>query len=240
MDYTGGGVSVKKKIAIVDDEPDIVELLSYSLHKENFLTESFSDGAAFIRHISENNADLIILDLMLPGYTGIEICKIIKASPEKKNIPIIMLTAKDSETDRVLGLELGADDYIVKPFSVKELIARVKAVLRRTSCPQEKNKEETNLVKYKELVIDRDKFSIKVCGKTADLTFTEFKILEILVSKPDRVFSREVLLEKLWGSEKIVIDRTIDVHVVKIREKIGKYGKFIKAVRGVGYKFEAF
>ncbi len=232
-------MSFKKKIAIVDDEPDITELLKTGLQKENYSTEVFSDGYSFVRYISKNKPDLVILDLMLPGYTGIEICKIMKADPDKKDVPIIMLTAMDSETDKVLGLELGADDYIVKPFSMKELTARIKAVIRRIAGVETDKDEGKGILKVLDLTIDKDKFEVKNGEKKIFLTATEFKILDILASKPGRVFSRDAILEKLWGSEKIVIDRTIDVHIVKIREKIGKYGKLIKSVRGVGYKFES-
>lgn len=232
-------MSYKKKIAVVDDEPDITELLKTGLQKENYSTEIFSDGYSFVRYISKNKPDLVILDLMLPGYTGIEICKLMKADPNKKDVPIIMLTAMDSETDKVLGLELGADDYIVKPFSMKELTARIKAVIRRTSGVEPTQEEEKGILSVLDMTIDREKYEVKTGEKKVFLTTTEFKILEILASKPGRVFSRDSILEKLWGSEKIVIDRTIDVHIVKIREKIGKYGKFIKSVRGVGYKFES-
>ncbi|MBN1620208.1 response regulator transcription factor [candidate division WOR-3 bacterium] len=235
----GGALSYKKKIAVVDDEPDITELLKTGLQKENYSTEIFSDGYSFVRYISKNKPDLVILDLMLPGYTGIEICKLMKADPNKKDVPIIMLTAMDSETDKVLGLELGADDYIVKPFSMKELTARIKAVIRRTSGVEPTQEEEKGILSVLDMTIDREKYEVKTGEKKVFLTTTEFKILEILASKPGRVFSRDSILEKLWGSEKIVIDRTIDVHIVKIREKIGKYGKFIKSVRGVGYKFES-
>ncbi|MBN1150059.1 response regulator transcription factor [candidate division WOR-3 bacterium] len=226
----------QKLVAVVDDEPDIVELITYSLKKDNFSTESFTDGISFMNYLSKNRPDLVILDIMLPGLSGIEICKKVRSNPQTKNLPIIILTAKDTETDKVLGLELGADDYVVKPFSVKELISRVKSVMRRTY--ERESEEEKKTIDYRGLVIDREKFTVQVDGKNVDLTVTEFRILEILASKPDRVFSRDSILEKLWGSEKIVIDRTIDVHIVKIREKIGKYGKNIKAVRGIGYKFE--
>jgi len=225
---------MKPLIAIVDDEPDILELLSYNLKKENFEVEEFSNSLKFLDWIKKNKPNLIILDLMIPDVDGIEICKILKKDERTAKIPIIMLTAKGSETDKVLGLELGADDYIVKPFSIKELIARVKAVLRRINT----NSQKESIKKIDELLIDSNKFEVKIGEKKIDLTTTEFKILSILLERPGWVFSREQLLDRLWEGDKIVIDRTIDVHITQLRKKLGKYGQFIKSIRGVGYKFE--
>ena len=221
-------------IAIVDDEQDIVELISYNLKRENYKTMEFFEGEKFLRFVEKKHFDLVILDLMLPGVDGLEICRRMKSNEILSDIPIIMITAKDSEADRVVGLEIGADDYIVKPFSVRELIARVKAVLRRV----ERKTVEKNVLEVEDLLIDRDKYLVKIKGKIIDLTPTEFRILYILFSKPGRVFGRETLLEKLWGMDKIVLDRTIDVHIVKLRKKLGKYGKYIKSIRGIGYKVE--
>lgn len=221
-------------IAIVDDEQDIVELISYNLKRENYKTMEFFEGEKFLRFVEKKHFDLVILDLMLPGVDGLEICRRMKSNEILSDIPIIMITAKDSEADRVVGLEIGADDYIVKPFSVRELIARVKAVLRRV----ERKTVEKNVLEVEDLLIDRDKYLVKIKGKIIDLTPTEFRILYILFSKPGRVFGRETLLEKLWGMDKIVLDRTIDVHVVKLRKKLGEYGKYIKSIRGIGYKVE--
>jgi phosphate regulon transcriptional regulator PhoB len=225
---------MKPLIAIVDDEPDILELLSYNLKKENFEVEEFSNSLKFLDWIKKNKPNLIILDLMIPDVDGIEICKILKKDERTAKIPIIMLTAKGSETDKVLGLELGADDYIVKPFSIKELIARVKAVLRRINT----NSQKESIKRIDELLIDSNKFEVKIGEKKIDLTTTEFKILSILLERPGWVFSREQLLDRLWEGDKIVIDRTIDVHITQLRKKLGKYGQFIKSIRGVGYKFE--
>jgi len=225
---------MKPLIAILDDEPDILELLSYNLKKENFEVEEFSNSLKFLDWIKKNKPNLIILDLMIPDVDGIEICKILKKDERTAKIPIIMLTAKGSETDKVLGLELGADDYIVKPFSIKELIARVKAVLRRINTDSQKE----SIKKIDELLIDSNKFEVKIGEKKIDLTTTEFKILSILLERPGWVFSREQLLDRLWEGDKIVIDRTIDVHITQLRKKLGKYGQFIKSIRGVGYKFE--
>lgn len=221
-------------IAVVDDEPDILELVSLHLKKAGFITEEFEEGKSFLDFIKKKKPDLVILDLMLPDIDGLEICKRLKSDNEFSSIPIIMLTAKGEETDKIVGLELGADDYVTKPFSPKELVARVKAVLRRPSS-EAKSK---NIKVGKVLNIDLGKYKVTVEGKTVELTLTEFKILQLLASKKGWVFTRDKILDYLWGQEKIVIDRTVDVHVKNLREKIGKASKFIKNVRGVGYKIE--
>ena len=221
-------------IAIVEDELDIAELISHNLKRENYEVMKFSDGEKFLRFVEKKHFDLVILDLMLPGIDGLEICRQMKSNDLLSDIPIIMITAKDTEADKVVGLEIGADDYIVKPFSVRELIARVRAVLRRVDNKTVKK----SVLKINDLLIDIDKYEVKIKDKIINLTPTEFKILHILFNKPGRVFNRETLLEKLWGMDKIVLDRTIDVHIVKLRKKIGEYGKYIKSVRGIGYKAE--
>lgn len=220
-------------IAIVDDEPDIVELITLQLSKAGYKVHAFNDGMSFLRSLqSVALPELIILDVMLPGQDGFDICKQLKKQKETAHIPIIMLTAKTEEIDKVLGLELGADDYVTKPFSIKELTARVKAVLRR-KLPEDKNM----LLCFGELTLDQEKYEVAVSGKIIQLTTTEYKILHTLVSRPGIVFSRDKLLDVLWGTEKIVIDRTIDVHVRHLREKLGPCGERIQNVRGVGYKF---
>ncbi len=225
---------MKKSIAIVDDEPDIVELITYHLKKENFKVNEFYDGESLLSYIENYIPDLIILDLMLPEIDGLEICRILKKENRTSLIPIIMLTAKGTEIDKVVGLELGADDYIVKPFSPRELVARVKAVLRRGSC-----KEETSLIQIgKILEIDLQKFEVSVENIKIDLTSTEFKVLKLLTKNIGWVYSRNQILDYLWGNEKIVLDRTIDVHIKNLREKLGKAGKFIKNIRSIGYKIE--
>jgi len=171
---------------------------------------------------------------MLPDMDGIEICKKIRAIPSSSSLPIIMLTARSEETDKILGLELGADDYVTKPFSPKELVARVKAVLRRQLKPDKSERISVG----KALEIDLKKYEVVLCGKKIDLTITEFKILELLSSKKGWVFTRDKILDHLWGDEKAVIDRTVDVHIRHLREKLGKESSLIKNVRGVGYKLE--
>jgi DNA-binding response OmpR family regulator len=225
---------MNKLIAVVDDEPDIVELITHHLKKERFGVKEFYDGASLLSYLNTTLPDLIILDLMLPEIDGLEVCRLLKKDERTSSIPIIMLTAKGTETDRVVGLELGADDYIVKPFSPRELLARVKAVLRRV----ETRVEKPRLIKIGELWIDSGKFEVKIKGKKIDLTTTEFKILTILAERRGWVFTRDQLLDRLWGEDKIVIGRTIDVHITQLRKKLGELGKSIKAVRGIGYKFE--
>jgi len=223
-----------KTVAIVDDEPDLLELVALHLKRVGFQTETFLDGQTFLRYLDRQRPDLIILDLILPDVDGFEICKYLRSNKEFASLPIIMLTAKGDETDRVVGLELGADDYITKPFSVKELIARVKAVLRRLEAPQKIQRLELG----GRLVIDQEKHEVLVDGEKIELTSTEFKILGLLASSKGRVFTRDQILDYLWGQEKAVVDRTIDVHIRNLREKLGKAAAFIKNIRGVGYKIE--
>ena len=220
-------------IAVIDDEPDILELVSLHLTKANFKVKGFLNAESFFKFLSSKIPDLIILDLMLPDADGIEICKYLKSSQNFSSIPIIMLTARASETDKVLGLELGADDYVTKPFSPRELVARVKAVLRR------KTQDSGEKIKIGDiLLIDLNKFQVFVENKKIDLTPTEFRILKILATKKGWVFTRDQILDHLWGQEKAVLDRTIDVHIKNLREKLGEAAKFIKNVRGIGYKIE--
>jgi len=224
-----------KVIAIVDDEPDIVELVTVNLRKAGFIPHGFATAEKFFAFLKIQTPDLVILDLMLSDADGLEICKHLKKTDELAAIPIIMLTAKADETDKILGLELGADDYVTKPFSPKELVARVKVALRRLTQKEITQKIEIGGI----LTIDAEKFEVKVAGEKIEVTSTEFKILQVLASKPERVFSRDKILDYLWGSEKAVLDRTVDVHVKNLREKLGVAGKFIKNVRGIGYKIEA-
>ncbi len=228
--------SMNELIAIVDDEPDIVELVSLHLKKNRFRVREFLDAESFYRALRSERPDLIILDLMLPDADGFEICKYLRKTPKLAAVPIIMLTARADEGDRILGLELGADDYVLKPFSPKELVARVKAVLRRMEqkAPEEEKIEIANV-----LSLDLQKHEVSARGNKVDLTSTEFRILQLLASKPGWVFSRDKILDYLWGNEKTVVDRTVDVHIKHLREKLGDPGKLIKNIRGVGYKLEA-
>ncbi len=225
---------MKKLIAVIDDEPDILKLVSLHLQKAGFEVKEFQDGKGFQQFLKKTIPDLAILDLMLPGEDGLELCKYLKKEDKFSSVSIIMLTAKSEETDKILGLELGADDYVTKPFSPKELTARVKAVLRR----KDKGTGTQRLNIDNILTIDLQKYEVSVMGKKIELTSTEFKILELLTSHRGWVFNRDQILEHLWGEDKIVVDRTIDVHIKNLREKLGKARKFIKNVRGLGYKFE--
>jgi two-component system phosphate regulon response regulator PhoB/two-component system alkaline phosphatase synthesis response regulator PhoP len=228
-------VDVSKLIAIVDDEPDIVELVALHLKKAGFGVEEFLDGESFVDRLEGGHEpDLIILDLMLPDRDGYEICKDLKRNEDTATIPIIMLTARGEEMDKVLGLELGADDYVTKPFSPKELVARVKAVLRR-----HEQKVTTKRIKIDDvLVVDIERHTVTVGGKTVILTPTEFRILQLLVTRRGWVYSRDQILEYLWGQEKMVVDRTVDVHIKNLRDKLGMAAGLIKNVRGIGYKLE--
>ncbi|MCX7856390.1 MAG: response regulator transcription factor [Deltaproteobacteria bacterium] len=221
-------------VFVVDDEPDICELIKVNFIKNRFRVKTFFTAESFFSQLSKEIPDLIILDLMLPDMDGVEVCKSLRSKEKFTKIPIIMLTARVEETDKIVGLEVGADDYVTKPFSVRELIARAKAVLRRTYGPQ-----FVNQLKLEErLVLYPDRFEAHLDGKKLDLTTTEFRILELLLKKRGLVLTRENILDYLWGDEKTVVDRTIDVHIRHIREKLGEMGRYIKSVRGVGYKIE--
>ena len=223
-------------IAVVDDEPDIVDLIILQLKKAGFRADGYLDGRKFLESLDKRVPDLVLLDLMLPDIDGLEICKLLRRKEAWASIPVIMITAKGEESDRVLGLELGADDYVTKPFSTKELVARVKSVLRRKTAQIESNKIEINDL----LAIDLDRYDVRVEGQKVDLTSAEFKILRLLASKRGWVFTRDQILDHLWGHEKIVLDRTIDVHIRNLREKLGpKAAELIKNIRGVGYKLDA-
>lgn len=223
-----------KTVAVVDDESDILELVSLHLKKSNFSVKTFSSGARFLAYLNGDRPDLVILDLMLPDADGFEICRHMRKRDNLSSIPLIMLTAKTEESDRVCGLELGADDYVTKPFSPKELIARVKALLRRTT----ERVDESPRIESGDIVLDLQKHVVTIKGDLVELTSTEFRILHLLMARKGWVFSRDKILDHLWGDEKTVLDRTVDVHIKHLREKLGPSGNAIKNVRGVGYKLE--
>lgn len=220
-------------ILIIDDEQDILDLLSYNLGKEGYSFLSAMDGLKGKELAEKNSPDLIILDLMLPGINGLELCKLLRNDPNTASIPILMLTAKSEEIDKVIGLEMGADDYVTKPFSVREIVARVKALLRRVKA------EETTNDRYSfaSLSLDISNHEVNVGGKKVNLSPLEFRLLKFFVSHLDRVYSRDQLLDRVWGDDAYVEPRTVDVHVRRLREKIEPEGALIKTVRGAGYRF---
>jgi DNA-binding response OmpR family regulator len=225
---------MEKLIAVVDDEEDIRELVAVNLKKDGYAVKGFGDGEAFARSLKKYTPDLVILDLMLPGENGLEICKRLKGSPETASVPVIMLTAKADESDKIVGLELGADDYVTKPFSPKELAARVKAVLRRNEAKHSGGRLDAGGI-----TLDEACREVTVKGAKIELTGTEFNILRLLISKKGQVLSRDAIMDAVWGEEKIIVDRAVDVHITHLRQKLGHAGRSIKNVRGVGYKLEA-
>ncbi len=224
---------MRYKILIVDDEPDVVELVEYNLKNAGFDVIKSSDGNEALNTIQNKNPDLILLDIMLPNIDGFEICKILKRNPDTAAIPIIMLTAKAAEVDRIVGLELGADDYITKPFSPRELVLRVKTLLKRIKG----NDETTSIIQYGHLRIDTARFEVTVKGKKIELTATEFKLLLTLASRPGRVQTREQLLQEVWEYNSSVDTRTVDTHIRRLREKLGQAADYIETLRGFGYRF---
>ena len=227
---------VNEKILVVDDEEHIAELISYNLTNNGYKVVIANNGIDAVKLAVEEKPSLILLDLMIPGKDGYDVCKDVRSNSEIRNTPIIMLTAKSEEVDKILGLELGADDYITKPFSVRELLARVKAVLRRFSIVE----PESNVLTFGDLVADFDKREILVKDKKLDLTLKEFELLEILIRNKGKILTRDTLLDKIWGYEYIGETRTVDVHIRYLRKKIeadDKNPKFIETIRGVGYRF---
>jgi DNA-binding response OmpR family regulator len=224
----------KKKIVIIEDEPDILEVLSYNLKREGFDVFSATNGPLGLSLVEKESPDLLLLDLMLPGLDGIEICSAIKNNPASQNTLIIMVTAKGEESDIVLGLGVGADDYITKPFSPKELVARVKAVLRRGQLVDTVSQSEK--IQVGDLSIDTSKFEVYIGSNEIRLTATEFRLLHYLASNPGRVFSREQLLSRAMGDDVVVVDRNIDVHIRGIRKKMDIDPPLIETIRGVGYR----
>ncbi|MCF7811224.1 response regulator [bacterium] len=226
----------KAKILIVEDEEDILELIRYNVAKDRYQVITAQSGEEALQKVSSIKPDLILLDLMLPGVDGMEICRRIKGNPATQNIPVIMLTAKSEETDIVIGLELGADDYITKPFSPRVLLARVKAVLRRQ--PVNESDEMLNIVKYEDLVIDKDRFEVTAGDQRVELTATEFQLLLLMINRPGWVFNRTQIVDAVRGEDYPVTDRSVDVHITSLRKKLGASGQLIETVRGVGYRIK--
>ena len=224
---------MKEKILIVDDEKDIIKMLDYNLKKEGYKAVSAHDGEKALDLARREIPDLIILDLMLPGIDGLDVCKKLKNDTKTQNIPVIMLTAKGEETDIVTGLELGADDYVTKPFSPKVLVARIRRVLQR---PIARDLEKAS-VKIHQMSIDPSRRQVLIKNKPVELTFTEFNILYTLAKRPGIVFTRYQIVDSIHGEDYLVTDRAIDVQIVSLRKKLGEYEKYIETVRGVGYRF---
>jgi len=224
----------KGRILVIDDEKDLIELIRYNLEKEGFLVNGALDGEKGLEIAFQERPDVIIIDLMLPGMDGLEVCRTLRADPRTARIPAIMLTAKSTESDRILGLELGADDYVTKPFSPRELTARIKAMLRRTSMPQ----TPPDMIQFGGLIIDLGRREVSCEGVHIPLTATEFRLLQYLADNPGRVYSRDQLIDHALGREISVVDRTIDVHITGLRKKLGHCGEWIETVRGFGYRFK--
>jgi two-component system alkaline phosphatase synthesis response regulator PhoP len=227
---------VLRRIVLIEDEKDIVELVRYNFRKEGFEVEGFLRGKDGLEYLRHKPVDLVLLDILLPDLDGIEICKCLRADEGLKGIPVIFLTAKGEEFDRILGLELGADDYVVKPFSPRELVARVKAVLRR----QVRATEKQEVVELGDLRLDSGMQEVTVRGRAVELSTLEFRLLHYLVSNPRRVFSRDRLLDEVWGRDHFVTPRTVDVHIRRLREKIEVQAdnpQYVQTVRGAGYRF---
>ncbi len=223
----------RRTVLVIDDEEDLVELVRYNLEKEGFVVRSARDGESGLASAAADPPDLILVDLMMPGIDGLEVCRQLRADSRTAPVPVIMLTAKSGESDRVVGLELGADDYVTKPFSPRELAARIKAVLRRAS-PQT---APSTVIRRGELTIDLTRREVSCEGKSILLTASEFRLLHFIAIHPGQVFSRSELIDGALGRDVSVVDRTIDVHVTGIRRKLGHCGEWIETVRGFGYKF---
>lgn len=239
-------MSVKKlvmamnfRIVLIEDETEIAQLVTYFLRKEGFDIHAFGSAEEFLERLPVMELpDLILLDLMLPGIDGIELFKYLKRDSRFQDIPVIMLTAKDDPVDVVVGLELGAEDYITKPFDLRELLARIRVVKRRLERLTEKTLESARVYHVGDIVLNGDELTVRVNQGTIDLSFREFKILELLMRHPRRVFSRETILNRVWGEENFVSDRIVDVYITNLRKKLGEMGNRIVTVRGVGYRFE--
>ncbi|MBF0485718.1 MAG: response regulator transcription factor [Candidatus Omnitrophica bacterium] len=224
-----------QKILIVEDDRDIARLVQYNFEKSGFSCVVFYDGAEALAYLQKRKADLLVLDIMMPGMDGLEVCRTIRADEKLKKIPVVMLTAKGEEVDRIVGLELGADDYLVKPFSPRELVLRVKAILRRGKSAE----DEREILSIGVLSVDLSGHTVSVDGRTVDLSPKEFELLVLLMRRRGRVQTRENLLADVWDIHTEISTRTVDTHIKRLREKLGKPGKLIETVVGVGYRFRS-
>lgn len=226
----------REHVLVVDDEEDILELVEYNLTRNGYKVTAVTTGEEALKAARSKNPELIVLDLMLPGVDGLEVCRILKGDVKTSHVPVVMLTAKGEEADVVTGLELGADDYVTKPFSPRVLLARIRAVLRRRGKAASSQTDQP--VKLGELEINPGRHEVLHKGKTLDLTYTEFRILHLLARQPGWVFTRNQIVSEVQGDDVIVTDRSVDVHIVAIRRKLGQAGGYIETVRGVGYKMK--
>jgi two-component system alkaline phosphatase synthesis response regulator PhoP len=224
------------KIMVVEDEADIQELIRYNLAKEGFLVTTCDSGEDALERVNQHVPDLVLLDLMLPGISGLDVCRALRRAPQTQSVPIIMLTAKSEEADIVTGLELGADDYVTKPFSPRVLLARVQAVLRRRVTTDE---PPSTTIRRGEIEIDTARHQVTLAGAPLDLTYTEFSVLELLARRAGIVFTRYQIVDAVKGEDYPVTDRSVDVQIVGLRKKLGNHSKLIETVRGVGYRFQA-
>ena len=225
-------------VVVVEDEADILDLITYNLEKSGFRVAGFEEGESALRAIGTSPPDLIVLDLMLPGMDGLDVCRHLKQDGATREIPILMLTAKAEEVDRIVGLELGAEDYLTKPFSPRELVLRIQAILRRTRSGTEHSSGTDTRMRFGRLILDPEAHTASVDGRPVELTATEFKLLVTLAERRGRVQSREDLLNEVWGYEYGGYGRTVDTHIRRLREKLGPASEWVETVRGVGYRFK--
>jgi two-component system phosphate regulon response regulator PhoB len=223
---------ITEKILIVEDEPDVADLLAHHLKAAGFSVEIANNGRTALNSVRNQPPTLVVLDLMLPEMSGLDLCRILKSDPRTSKIAIVMLSAKIEEIDRVLGFELGADDYVVKPFSPREFVLRIRAILRRRSQADEE------LLRVGELVLDRSRHEVKAGDRVIECTATEFKLLMILMERQGRVQARDRLLSDVWGYDSVIDTRTVDTHMRRLRDKLGVFGKYIETVRGFGYRLD--
>lgn len=222
-----------KRILIIDDEPDVTELVSYQLKAKGYAVEALNNPTQSIAMIRSFQPDLILLDVMMPDISGIQICRMLRADPKTKETPVVFLTARAEEADRVLGLEVGGDDYICKPFSVKELVLRIQGLLRRTAAPDD---HEPKRLEIGAITLDNERHEVTVKGAPIELTATEFRLLRLLMERKGRVQTREHLLLNVWNYETEIETRTVDTHIRRLREKLGEQAELIETLRGVGYR----
>ena len=224
--------SATKKILVAEDEEDVLNLVAANLKAAGFLVLKAENGESALEQARNAVPSLVILDLMLPGMSGLEVCRVLKAEPDTRRIPILMLTAKAEEVDRIVGLELGADDYVTKPFSPRELVLRVRSILRRATGTQ----ETSDIIRLGDIQVDRSRYEVTVKGRPIEFTATEFKLLTVLMERRGRVQSRDALLNDVWGYESLIDTRTVDTHIRRLREKLGRAADCIETIRGFGYR----